>query len=64
MNGEVGLCERCAFVRVVENKRGSIFHLCERSLEDSRYAKYPPLPVLACPGFELVVPEHEGEGEA
>jgi hypothetical protein len=59
--GRVGLCEKCTYVRVVENKRGSIFHLCERSLEDSRYRKYPPLPVLDCPGFEAVVTEPEGE---
>ena len=61
MSGSVGLCEKCTFVRVVENKRGFIFHLCERSFADSRFRKYPPLPVLTCPGFEVAATEHEGE---
>lgn len=56
----MGLCERCVFVRVVENERGSIFYFCERSREDSRYRKYPPLPVLTCPGFEAAT-EHKEE---
>lgn len=29
-----------------------MFYLCERSLTDPRYPKYPPLPVLSCPGYE------------
>jgi hypothetical protein len=32
--------------------KGSTFHLCERSKTDGRYPKYPPLPVLACRGWE------------
>ena len=63
MSGAVGLCEKCAFVRLVENERASIFYLCERSFEDPRYQKYPPLPVLTCPGFEVAATEHEGEVE-
>ena len=30
----------------------STFYLCERSLTDPEYRKYPPLPVLRCPGYE------------
>lgn len=26
--------------------------MCERALTDPRFAKYPPLPVLRCPGYE------------
>ena len=63
MSRAVGLCEKCAFVRLVENERASIFYLCERSFEDPRYRKYPPLPVLTCPGFEVAATEHEGEVE-
>jgi hypothetical protein len=48
----VGLCETCAFQRVVRNTRGSSFSLCERSREDASFARYPRLPVLACPGYE------------
>ena len=52
MSAEVGLCALCAHTRRVESQRGSVFYLCVRSRDDSRYRKYPPLPVLACPGFE------------
>jgi len=37
---------------VIRNTRGSSFSLCERSLHDDRYDKYPRLPVLRCPGHE------------
>jgi len=46
-----GLCDRCRHQRIVRNTRGSAFSLCERSREDPAYMKYPPLPVLSCPGF-------------
>ena len=46
-----GLCADCVFSRRVESGR-STFCLCERALSDPRFLKYPPLPVLACPGYE------------
>ena len=46
-----GLCERCRHARAVETPR-SLFLLCERSATDSRYARYPRLPVRECGGFE------------
>ena len=46
-----GLCGSCANVRVVETRRGSRFFLCTLSETDPRYAKYPGLPVLRCPGY-------------
>jgi hypothetical protein len=48
----VGLCCRCVFAKKITSDRGSNFYLCRRSENDPRYPKYPPLPVLACPGFE------------
>lgn len=51
-----GLCGRCRHQRLVPNTRGSVFSLCERSREDPRFRRYPPLPVLDCAGFE---PESE-----
>lgn len=48
----VGLCAACAHARVVESRRGSHFWLCERARTDPRFARYPPLPVLDCRGFE------------
>jgi hypothetical protein len=46
-----GLCADCRHSRVVRSDR-STFYLGERSLTDPRYPKYPPLPVVACPGYE------------
>ncbi|MGH2878154.1 MAG: hypothetical protein ACRDK4_00895 [Solirubrobacteraceae bacterium] len=51
-----GLCESCRHRRLVPNTRGSVFSLCERSREDPSYARYPRLPVLACPGYERLAP--------
>lgn len=48
----VGLCRTCQHHRVVANRRGSRFYMCERSLEDETFPKYPPLPVLECRGYE------------
>jgi hypothetical protein len=48
----VGLCLTCRHARVVESGRGSIFYLCRRSETDSRFVKYPPLPVRTCVGYE------------
>lgn len=54
-----GLCDYCSHQRLVPNTRGSVFSMCERAKDDPRYAKYPRIPVLACPGFER---SPEGEG--
>ncbi|MGA8104039.1 MAG: hypothetical protein WB869_17910 [Candidatus Acidiferrales bacterium] len=48
----VGLCGRCVFAKKITSNRGSNFYLCRRSETDPGYPKYPPLPVIACPGFE------------
>jgi hypothetical protein len=47
-----GLCDHCRHQRLVPNTRGSVFSLCERSRGDGRFARYPPMPVLSCLGFE------------
>jgi hypothetical protein len=47
----VGLCEDCRFAATVKNERGSVFFLCELSRSNTRFARYPRLPVLVCPGF-------------
>lgn len=55
----VGLCTSCLHARVVETRRGSRFYLCNRAKTDPRFRKYPPLPMLRCPGFELGEPRNE-----
>ncbi len=47
-----GLCDACAHQKLVGNTRGSQFSLCLRHKDDPRFAKYPPVPVARCPGFE------------
>ena len=48
----VGLCGGCRHMRLIKSDRGSTFYLCQRSLTDSSFPKYPRLPVLQCRGFE------------
>lgn len=64
MNGPtVGLCETCAWVRIATNRRGSVFYRCLRAETDPRFVRYPPLPVLQCPGYDrrdpLAQPERD-----
>ena len=54
----VGLCLACRHLRQVRSDKNSVFYQCQRSKTDARYAKYPRLPVLHCPGFE---PSVEGD---
>jgi hypothetical protein len=49
---EVGLCARCAHAAVQRSSRGSTFWRCRRADSDPAFRRYPPLPVLRCPGFE------------
>lgn len=46
------LCERCAWVRLIQTPKGSRFLLCQLSQTDSRYAKYPAQPVVRCSGYQ------------
>jgi hypothetical protein len=48
----VGLCATCRWVRIVKSRRGSVFFRCLRADTDPRFVKYPPLPVLQCPGYD------------
>jgi hypothetical protein len=48
----IGLCAYCRFMQKIESDRGSTFYLCERSLTDASFPKYPRLPVLRCTGYE------------
>lgn len=46
-----GLCGSCVNARAVLSARGSAFWLCRMHEHDRRWSKYPPLPVLQCPGY-------------
>lgn len=45
------LCSRCEHAREVRSEGGSRFLLCRLAKADPLYRKYPPQPVLSCPGF-------------
>jgi hypothetical protein len=49
---KTGLCSDCQHARRIESDRGSVFWRCELSFEDSRFPKYPRLPVLTCSGYQ------------
>ena len=49
---EAGLCGHCRWAQRIESAKGSEFIRCRRSDEDSRFRKYPPLPVVRCAGYE------------
>jgi hypothetical protein len=45
------LCETCKNVREVRAAR-SRFLLCELSVTNDAYPKYPPQPVVGCEGYQ------------
>jgi hypothetical protein len=45
------LCETCRNVREVRTAR-SRFLLCELSVTNDAYPKYPPQPVVRCDGYQ------------
>ena len=47
----IGLCADCRHMRRVETDRRAVFYRCLLSDSDTRFPKYPRLPVLQCPGY-------------
>jgi GrpB-like predicted nucleotidyltransferase (UPF0157 family) len=47
-----GLCADCVHARLIESDRNSVFLLCNLSLTDTRFPKYPRLPLLSCSGYQ------------
>ncbi|HXN92145.1 MAG TPA: hypothetical protein VN906_11755 [Candidatus Sulfotelmatobacter sp.] len=48
---EVGLCASCKHSKVVKGARND-FWMCQRSLTDRSFPRYPRLPILQCRGYE------------
>jgi hypothetical protein len=48
----IGLCADCVHARRMMSDRGSLFLQCQLSFTDSRFQKYPRLPILTCSGYE------------
>jgi hypothetical protein len=56
-----GLCALCRHARQVTSARLSTFVRCALSATDSRFPKYPRLPVARCDGFRPAdSPEDQG----
>lgn len=55
---EPGLCGRCRHLRLLGSPR-SVFVRCGLAEEERAFARYPPLPVLACTGFVPVAEDGE-----
>lgn len=53
------LCEACRYKRDVVSGKGSRFILCQRSLAEAGYPKYPPQPVVRCGGFAVSEPARD-----
>ena len=47
-----GLCGHCRHAGRIVSSRGTLFYLCRLSFTDPMFPKYPPLPVVACAGYE------------
>jgi hypothetical protein len=50
----IGLCLDCQHSAVTRSDRGSVFYLCLLSTSDTRFPKYPRLPVVSCVGYVTV----------
>ena len=44
------LCASCKHVRIITSNKGSTFTLCGLAKADPRFPKYPPQPLVECPG--------------
>jgi hypothetical protein len=47
-----GLCGHCEYAIVRPTRRGTVYLRCGRAATDPRFAKYPRLPVVNCPGYQ------------
>jgi hypothetical protein len=50
LSASPGLCATCEHLQVVASSR-SMFVRCGLSDVEPAFPRYPPLPVLACPGY-------------
>jgi uncharacterized protein len=53
MTPDPGLCATCRMARVIPGSR-SQFWMCQRSVFDHAYPRYPNLPVVTCAGYEAM----------
>jgi hypothetical protein len=56
----IGLCSDCEHCRSVKGPR-TTFYMCQLSFTNPEFRKYPPLPVLRCPGYRQQAPGLSGD---
>jgi hypothetical protein len=54
IRASAGLCGHCAHAIIRPTRRGTVYLRCALAASDSRFAKYPRLPVARCDGYEAV----------
>ncbi|MDT4918745.1 MAG: hypothetical protein QOH89_3445 [Pseudonocardiales bacterium] len=60
---ERGLCGQCSHAIVRPTRRGTVYLRCALAASDSRFAKYPRLPVTECAGFRPAAREPADGGQ-
>jgi hypothetical protein len=58
-----GLCATCRHSRRISSDRGTSYILCRLSGTDSRFAKYPRLPMKSCAGYDVKEAGFDSRGE-
>ena len=51
-------------MQIMKSDRGSTFYMCQLSVTDPAFPKYPRLPVLKCGGYEEKKEEVKKEEDA
>jgi hypothetical protein len=54
LGGDPGLCRTCQHAKLNETRRGTVYLRCTRAAWDPTLARYPRLPIVQCPGFQIV----------
>ncbi len=49
---QAGQCALCVHAQRLVSKGGSPIYLCGLAKSDERFAKFPRLPMKACPGYK------------
>jgi hypothetical protein len=52
LGAEPGLCGACRHAKLNQTRRGTAYLRCTRAEWDDALARYPPLPITRCAGFD------------
>ncbi len=60
----VGLCAQCRWAARVPTDKARCYWRCRRSEVDTRYPRYPRLPMVVCAGYQPHEDEPSGQAGA